>query len=103
MKYNKLVRDKIPKLIEQEGNLAHIKILSKEEYIQALENKLDEEVQEYKESKELEEMADILEVLYAICKVHGYTKEQLFACNEHKFDRRGGFEQRIFLLSKEKK
>lgn len=45
--YNKLVRDKIPEIIEADGKTCKTKILSDEEYIAALETKLNEEVAEY--------------------------------------------------------
>lgn len=70
--YNKLVRDKIPEIIEADGKTCKTKILSDEEYIAALETKLNEEVAEYQADKNLEEMADVLEVLQAICVARGY-------------------------------
>lgn len=44
--YNKLVRDYIPQMIEENGNKALYHILSKEEYIEELDKKLNEEVME---------------------------------------------------------
>ena len=38
--YNKLVRDKIPEIIEADGKVCRTHILSNEEYIAALEAKL---------------------------------------------------------------
>ena len=61
--YNKLVRDKIPEIIEADGKTCKTKILSDEEYIAALETKLNEEVAEYQADKNLEEMADVLEAV----------------------------------------
>lgn len=75
--YNKLVRDKIPIIIEESGRKAITHVLSKEEYLAALEVKLNEEVAEYQEDKSIEEMADVLEVLQAICVARGYTLDQL--------------------------
>jgi predicted house-cleaning noncanonical NTP pyrophosphatase (MazG superfamily) len=75
--YNKLVRDKIPELIESDGRKCVTHILSEKEYIAALETKLDEEVEEYQVDKNLEEMADVLEALRAICIARGYTLEEL--------------------------
>lgn len=49
--YNKLVRDKIPELIESDGKKCVTHILSEKEYITALETKLDEEVAEYHADK----------------------------------------------------
>ena len=57
--YNKLVRDKIPEIIEADGKVCRTHILSKEEYIVAREAKLNEEVAEYQADKNLEEMADL--------------------------------------------
>lgn len=73
-------------------------MLSEAEYILQLEKKLDEEVAEYHQDKNLEEMADVLEVLQAICKARGYTLEELEEKRKEKFDERGGFQDRIFLV-----
>ncbi len=97
--YNKLVRDKIPEIIEADGKNCKTRILSDEEYIEALEAKLNEEVAEYQEDKNLEEMADVLEVLQAICLARGYTLDELEALRAKKTDERGGFAKKIFLES----
>ena len=81
--YNKLVRDKIPEIIKADGKECKTRILSKDEYIAALETKLNEEVAEYQEDKNLEEMADVLEVLQAM--------------RIKKAKERGGFKDKIFL------
>ncbi|RFZ75671.1 phosphoribosyl-ATP pyrophosphohydrolase [Lacrimispora amygdalina] len=96
-KHNKLVRDKIPEIIESSGRKAVYHVLSEEEYLTALEKKLQEEVEEYQEDKSLEEMADVLEVLYAICEARGYTKKELDAKRREKFIERGGFGRKLFL------
>ena len=95
--HNKLVRDKIPEIIEGDGKTCVIHILSDEEYIAALETKLNEEVAEYQADKNLEEMADILEVLQAICVARGYRLDELEAMRKKKSDERGGFSDKIFL------
>lgn len=95
--HNKLVRDKIPEIIEEPGRICTTHILSAEDYIVALETKLNEEVAEYQEEKNLEEMADVLEVLRAICIARGYTIEQLELVRKKKADERGGFANKIFL------
>ena len=96
---NKLVRDKIPEIIEADGRTCKTHILSDEEYLFALEEKLNEEVAEYQKDKNLEEMADVLEVLQAICIARGYTLEELEALRKKKADERGGFSEKIFLES----
>ena len=64
-RFDKLVRDKIPQIIEASGKTPITRILDREEYMTCLETKLDEEVCEFHESKAMEELADILEVVYA--------------------------------------
>ncbi len=97
--FNKLVRDKIPEIIEKDGRTCKTHILTDEEYIDALEEKLNEEVAEYQKDKNLEEMADVLEVLQAICLARGYSLDELEALREKKANSRGGFSKKIFLES----
>ena len=101
MVYNKLVRDKIPSIIESQGKNAKVRRLDDEEYFLALEQKLDEEVAEFHKDKNLEELADILEVVYALAENLGCTKEELLEIYRKKHDERGGFRQRILLISNE--
>lgn len=95
--YNKLVRDKIPEIIEADGKSCKTSILSDEDYIAALEEKLNEEVAEYQEAKNLEEMADVLEVLQAICVARGFSLQDLEMARAKKADERGNFLKKIFL------
>jgi predicted house-cleaning noncanonical NTP pyrophosphatase (MazG superfamily) len=95
--HNKLVRDKIPQIIEASNKRPVFQILSDNAYITELERKLTEEIAEYQQDKNLEEMADVLEVLYAICEAKGYTIEQLEEKGKEKFKERGGFKDKIYL------
>lgn len=70
--------------------------MEQEEYLVELDNKLLEEVNEYKESKSLEEMADVLEVLYAICEARGYVVEDLLIARNEKMERKGAFTKHLF-------
>jgi predicted house-cleaning noncanonical NTP pyrophosphatase (MazG superfamily) len=92
----KLVRDKIPQIIEAAGKKPIIRILDDIEYRYALDDKLLEEIDEYKVVRSIEELADILEVLFAHCEAYGYTKEELFAACNRKRLARGAFKQKIF-------
>ena len=97
-KYNKLVRDKIPDIIHDQGKGVCFRRLDDDaEYIKALEDKLYEEVAELLESESIEELADIFEVLFAIKVALGFTLDQVIAVKEAKYKERGGFENRIFL------
>ena len=95
--YDKLVRDRIPEIIETTGKTCVTEILSRDAYIQKLDEKLNEELAEYQQSKSLEELADLLEVMDAVVKARGYTWEALTALKEEKYAARGGFEQQILL------
>lgn len=95
--YNKLVRDKIPEIIEADGKRCASHILTDEEYITAIEAKLNEEVAEYQKDKNIEEMADILEVLQAICAARDYSTQELEKIRAKKASERGGFQKKVFL------
>ena len=101
MTYNKLVRDKIPEIIRSQGQIPHIRTLNDDEFYMALEQKLDEETAEFHKEKNLEELADILEVVYALAEDLGYSKSELLQTYDRKHEKRGGFRDRIFLISKE--
>ena len=98
MKYDKLVRDKIPQIIQNSGKTAVTRVLNDSEYRQYLRTKLQEEVDEYLQSGECEELADILEVLLALAKADGHSENELFAICQAKRDARGGFDDKILLL-----
>lgn len=95
--YNKLVRDKIPEIIEESGKKYDISYATSNELSTLLEAKLDEEVNEYKEAKNLEELADILEVVFALADNLGYSEEDLFKLQSDKKEKRGGFKKGIIL------
>ena len=95
--YNKLVRDKIPEIIEKSGKTCETEILSDEEYLQMLDKKLDEELAEYHKEQNIEELADLLEVLYATVKAKGYSIEDLEQVRIEKQKARGGFDKKILL------
>lgn len=101
MRYDKLVRDKIPSLIRESGETPITRVLEDEEYRLQLEKKLDEEVQEFHSGRNIEELADILEVVLALNESLGSTKEDLIAAYQQKREARGGFSDRIFLIDKE--
>ncbi len=100
-KYNKLVRDRIPEIIENSGKTAHTHLLSDEEYIAELDRKLGEEFAEYQADKNIEELADMLEVIYAIAKARGASVEELERVRKEKAEKNGAFEKKFFLVDVE--
>ncbi|MBP3398281.1 MAG: nucleoside triphosphate pyrophosphohydrolase [Erysipelotrichaceae bacterium] len=98
--YNKLVRNRIPELIESKFEFPEYIILDDESYERMLEEKLDEEVREYHQDKTIEELADILEVVIALCESRGFSKEELIKIYQNKHQEKGGFSDKIYLVSK---
>ena len=96
--YNKLVRDRIPEIIEASGKTCLTATLSDEAYLHMLDQKLNEELAEYQESKSMEELADLLEVIVATAKARGCSWEQLLRIRNQKRAKRGGFEKKILLM-----
>jgi len=97
MKYNKLVRDKIPEYIKNKGGNAIVHIADEKEYWQKLKEKLQEEVNEFMEAETVEEMADILEVIDAIFDFKKFDKEELQEVKNRKATERGKFRDKIIL------
>ena len=95
--YNKLVRDRIPEIIESSGKTCSTEILSPEDYLRMIDAKLDEELAEYHNDQNIEELADLLEVIHAAAIARGYTLEDLEQIRAEKAAKRGTFEKRILL------
>lgn len=97
--FNKLVRDKIPEIIRGNGDIANIRYLTDEEYLFALNKKIQEELNEYLQSGEIEELADLEEVLIALVEANGFSYEDFEKIRLEKVEKRGAFKDRVFLES----
>lgn len=97
--HNKLVRDRIPEIIEGSGKTCVTRLLPQEEYLAALDAKLTEELAEYQADKSMEELADLLEVMMAVAEARGHSFAEVEAIRRAKAEKRGGFRERIFLES----
>ena len=95
--HNKLVRDRIPEIIEASGKACTTETLSDAEYLEMLDKKLDEELAEYHKDQNLEELADLLEVVRACAVARGYSVADLEQARAEKAAKRGGFAKRILL------
>jgi len=99
--YNKLVRDKIPQVIEVDGRRCETSIVQKAQLLPLLEDKLKEEVNEFIQDRNLEELADIMEVVFGLAENLGYSEEDLLKKREEKKEARGGFKDGVFLKTVE--
>jgi predicted house-cleaning noncanonical NTP pyrophosphatase (MazG superfamily) len=79
--YNKLVRDRIPEVIENTGKKFSTRVLGNEEYITELKNKSFEEIEEYVNAENdkdaIEELSDLLEIIHALAECHGASFEKV--------------------------
>ena len=99
IEYDKLIRDKIPEIIEQSGKKCIVEVMDNDTYIEYLDQKLNEELAEYQQDKSIEELADLLEVMYAVVTARGYSVAELERIRLEKSEKRGAFEKRLLLKS----
>jgi len=100
--YNKLIRDKIPQIIEREkGKLAKTTMLNEEQFRFELKKKVTEEAQELLEAVSIEEieneLADLEELIQTIAENYGISWEKLEQVRMKKYAERGGFIEKLFL------
>lgn len=95
MQYNKLVRDKIPEILDKKGIAYEKRIATPNEYKVELIKKLGEEVAEFSTEGNIEELADVLEVIDSIRKLPEYS--DVLDIKNRKIVEKGGFDQRIIL------
>jgi len=95
--YNKLVRDKIPDILEQKNKQFSFSVMSDEEYKEKLLEKLQEEVSEFLLDPCVEELADIQEVLSSITETMGFLDSDVQATRAKKLSSRGAFKEKYIL------
>ena len=97
MRYDKLVRDKIPEIINKRGEKCKVHIAGDKEYWEKLKEKLFEEIKEFNEEETMGEMADILEIIDAMCRHKKFNLKKLETVKKQKARERGGFKKKIIL------
>jgi predicted house-cleaning noncanonical NTP pyrophosphatase (MazG superfamily) len=94
----RIVRDKTPEIIKQNGDVPHIRILDNEEYRVALLEELVEKARELLESGgNIDERADVAEVLAAIDELLEIDPVILETVRRVKLRERGGFKLGVYL------
>lgn len=95
--FDKLVRDRIPDVVRENGERPVTHVAEGPEYRMRLREKLCEEAEEFRETGDPEELADVLEVLAAIRDAEGVGQAELERLREEKAQERGRFDDRVVL------
>ena len=103
--YNKLVRDKIPSIIEASGKKCNFEIMDDEEYMNKLVEKLHEELGKFEiqfnamnDEQAIKELADLSDVIMALVSSIGVTNEAFERIRNAKSTFNGGFDNKILLV-----
>lgn len=99
--YNKLVRDKIPEIIEADGLTVETRTLEQGEYLDLLKQKLLEESREVIEASDKDEiakeLADVMEAVRSIAEAEGISMDEITETMEERAEKRGRFLNKTFL------
>lgn len=98
--YNKLVRDRIPEIIENDHKTCATRILNDDEYLKCLKNKLLEECHEVMDAEDEDikkEIADVLEVLEALENALDINHQEVLSIKKTKAHNNGAFNKKIYL------
>lgn len=95
--YDKLVRDEIPRIVREDGDVPETHVADDAEYDQRLREKLVEEAAEFRESGDPAELGDVLDVVDAVLANADFDRERVDDLRAEKTAARGGLADRIVL------
>ena len=102
-KYNKLVRDRIPEIIIENGEKPSIRKLKQKEFKTEILKKLVEEVKEVQGAKDrtemIKELADVQEIMNALYGAYKIERSDVTQLARRRRKERGAFKNKIFLKS----
>lgn len=102
VRYNKLVRDRIPEVIKKNGAECEFVNLKSKEFGRELLKKAGEEADGLMNAKNrqelISELADVVDVLEEIKKIKKITAEEITLARKKNFEQKGGFRKKIFLV-----
>jgi predicted house-cleaning noncanonical NTP pyrophosphatase (MazG superfamily) len=99
IKYDKLVRDNVPKIIEEKGEFCKFHIATEDEYKTKLHEKLLEEIHELLENPSANEFVDVQDVLECVRKLHNIKQIDIRNTGIEKRCHNGKFDKKIILDS----
>lgn len=99
--YKKLIRDKIPEVIKAAGSECEVRTLDDAEFERELLRKVEEEASGVATAVTKEEItreiADVLDVIREVKLLKGITDAEIRLEEEKAYEKKGGFEKRLFL------
>lgn len=99
-RFDKLVRDKIPADIENNGNSANVRQLKGEQYLESLRAKLVEESQEIPfddRAEAAKELADLQEIIDCMAQALGIDRSEIAAQQAAKREKVGSFFHGLYI------
>ena len=103
--HRKLIRDRIPEIIDSKGDSYKTRKLNTQEYRKLLRKKLVEEAKELASARKDEltnELADVLQLVKSITELEGISFKSIEEKRRKKKKRAGAFKKRIFLIWSDK-
>lgn len=100
IKYDKLIRDRIPEIMTNAGKTFVVKEMNDEEYLLKLKEKLIEEAKEVNVANEDEiigELADVMEIVNAIENAYSIDHDAVIDKQHRKAETNGKFEKKLLL------
>jgi predicted house-cleaning noncanonical NTP pyrophosphatase (MazG superfamily) len=94
----KLVRDKVPHLLQKSEKAFTIRIVKGGEYIQKLKEKLKQEVEDFITDDAIEELADIMEIVLLLSEIKGVNIKDLEGFRKLKAAERGSYKEGFVLV-----
>ena len=95
--YDKLVRDKIPQIIEEDGKSCIYSAVEGAALENYAKKKLREEIEEFLADPSAEEAGDVMEVFHLLCDLYDIKDSQIMASSTAKRVTRGGFNEGFVL------
>ena len=99
--HKKLIRDKIPEIIEADDGKYEVRVMEEDEFKKELRQKLIEEGEEVikaEKSKLGKELADVLELIKSIAESEDISFELVEEKQKQRREERGGFKKKLFLV-----
>ncbi|GEM_PF-905786 len=96
-RWDKIVRDKIPEIIESRGRTSTWHVATDQEFWHGIKEKLREEVEEFNKNESEKELVDIYEIIDAIIQYKQFDPKKIQQVKVERLEERGGYEKRIFL------